>query len=130
MSAINPYEAPTRDVSPGAGTTLLADATAREVFLAWERLRLFYNVTLLLVTLVSLAVLGTEFVNPKRLVFTVVVGGILANICFCAGSCMEGYLNWLGLPRNSTRLLIFIAGLLLSSLFTLAAVYRISYPPF
>jgi hypothetical protein len=90
-------------------------ASADEVFLAWERLRLFYN-AILLVVVVCYFGLETLFIVPFAL-----LPALLANLCFCAGPVAEWYLYLLGMPRRSARWLVFVLGTLLSVVVTLAA---------
>ena len=128
MSAINPYQSPTAVQSstlPGKPI----DATAKEVFLAWEKLRLPYNIVLLLLTVGGFGLLGTGTIGPKELLGNLIGGAVIANVCFCAGPCAEGYLVWIGANRPITRMIVFAVGLALASLLALAEVFRITYPP-
>lgn len=92
--------------------------TARDVFLAWERLRLVYN-----------GLLGLEVLAVKPAVLAdhtqwgYLVGSALgANVCFCAGAAAEGYLDLLGVPRRIGRWLAFGLGCVLAAGVTLASL--------
>ena len=89
-----------------------------------------YNVVLALGALGGLALVGTEFVERRELLKAFAGGAVLANLCFCAGPCAEGYLVWIGTRRRATRVVIFVVGMILASLLTLVTILHIAYPPF
>jgi hypothetical protein len=128
MSAINPYQTPT-DAQPPSLVRSSIDATAKEVFLAWEKLRLSYNIVLLMLTVGGLGLLGTGPAKPLELLGNLIGGAVIANVCFCAGPCAEGYLTWIGANRRITRMILFAVGLAVASLLALAEVFRNNYPP-
>ncbi|HUE74856.1 MAG TPA: hypothetical protein VMP01_28575 [Pirellulaceae bacterium] len=129
MSAINPYQPPIEE-NPAVLSISAVKTTAQEVFLAWEKLRLAYNIVLVLVTLGGLGIVGTEFVNWRQLAVTLAIDAIVANLCFCAGPCLEGYLAWIGAERRITRTIVFVLGTILASLLALVEVYRLTGQPF
>src|SRR5688572_23793886 len=108
MADTNPYQSPSEVNAPASAAASPDEATAREVFLAWEKLRLPYNVVLALVALGGLALEGTEFVERRELLKALAGGAVLANLCFCAGPCAEGYLVWIGTRRRATRVVVFV----------------------
>lgn len=119
--ASNPYQAPPDDppvpgeqARPSAGPE-----SARSVFLAWEFLRVIYNGILVLVVLVREA----SSLNDWELWEYLVQGLIGANLCFCVGPVVEGYVALLGAPRRIVRWFIFVPGMLLACLISLAALY-------
>lgn len=116
MSA-NPYQAPLADPTlpgdlarQGAGTD-----SARSVFLAWEFLRLFYNGILVIIVLVRSASSLAEWDFWELLA----QGFLGANICFCMGPILEGYVALLGAPRRIVRWLIFVPAMLFACAATL-----------
>ncbi len=88
--------------------SLVNEDSARLVFLAWEKLRILFNVGLVWVTLTLLpnwswrSIPWRDYIGPA----------ILANVCFCAGPCAEGYLTWLGANRQLARWMLFVVGFL------------------
>lgn len=99
----------TDDVPPVAKSH--GEASAAEVFVAWERLRLVYNAVLIAVTLV----LGARHLGDERFQIRLVEGAILANALFCAGIVAEGYLALLGFARRPCRITLFALGTLLAA---------------
>jgi hypothetical protein len=91
-------------------------ADSRSVFLRWERLRLPYNAVLLLATGVFLAGLRDELLLPgaPEVVAKLLVGGLLANVCFTAGPLVEAYAAWLGLRARFVTATLFALGTLIS----------------
>jgi hypothetical protein len=92
-----------------------ADATpepsAKQVFVAWERLRVVFNGLLVLETLC----LGLPFILDAGFWVGSIAGAFVANLAFCAGPCAEGYLNWMGLPRTPSRWVLFGLGTLVTA---------------
>jgi len=82
------------------------DPTAMQVFFAWEKLRIVYNV--ILATLVLVAI-GPEI---GAIIEETVVAAILANLAFCAGPFVENYLCWIGGSRRVVRWFAFLLGML------------------
>jgi hypothetical protein len=103
------------------------ERSPREIFLRWERLRVAYNVLLGLVTAGLLATLDDELLLPgmPELLATLLVGCLLANLCFTTGPLVETYLRWLGLRSRGVTTALFAVGVLVSVplvlLFVLAA---------
>lgn len=102
---------------PSAEDTSADSATA--VFLAWEKLRVVYNLALVLVTLL----VGSVGFYAGSFWATAVVGAIIANICYCLGPCLEGYLALIGWPRRETRQFLFLVGTLLAAFLAAAATF-------
>jgi hypothetical protein len=86
--------------------------TAMQVFGAWELLRLVYNLTLVLVVVFWVFFSG-HGLHP-RVVFSLPKEAVVANLCFCAGPVLEGYLFLIGVPRRRARWGLFIIGTLLT----------------
>jgi hypothetical protein len=95
--------------------------SARSVFLAWEILRLVFNAALLLIVLV----VGHLFVTRESLGHLafwrfMAMCAVGANVCFSLGPIGEGYLALLGVRRSTARLLLFLVGLIVSVVLTIA----------
>jgi hypothetical protein len=107
-----PLWEPPLDLSP------VPDVPAREVFLAWEKLRLAYNAALTgLVCLFG----WPDFIDRAFWLF-LVGGAFFANLCFCVGPCAEGYLAWMGIGRRAARWFLFLSGTFLACLLALLAL--------
>ncbi|HZN34158.1 MAG TPA: hypothetical protein VFB80_10075 [Pirellulaceae bacterium] len=78
--SLNPYAAP----QPVVAEASLARDASLTPFLAWERLRVWFNTILVLVVVVS-ALPQRELWFSYRLNYYCIEGAILANICFCVG---------------------------------------------
>jgi hypothetical protein len=89
-------------------TTAMGDRepSAREVFAAWEWLRLVYNLILLAVVFGWICCNGLHLGVASALP----VLAVGANLCFCAGPVAEGYLRLLEIDRRWARWAVFVAG--------------------
>ena len=96
--------------------------SARAVFIAWEQLRVVFNVVLLLLV----AIVGRDFWSEPGFVRFVTKAGVLANVCYCIGPVLEGYLALAGAPRRTLRIALFGGGLVLAC--GLAALVVIAWP--
>lgn len=102
-------------------------ASARAVFLRWERWRIGYN--LVLATLVIfLAVTGGDADSDwRRFTAECLLGALVANVCYFAGPALEAYFQWLGFRHPIFGPLLFATGLLLSmALATLTVMFSLS----
>ncbi len=79
--------------------------------MAWEKLRLVYNAVLAWVVVTTYHL---SFFRSADAWADLIGGAVIANICFCAGPCGEGYLRLLGANRHWARGFLFISGLALS----------------
>lgn len=117
----NPYQSPA--AASHAARSLASrerSDSARTVFLAWEWLRLGYNAVLALVVVVFAGSSLAEFDFWEFLA----LGAFVANICFCLGPVMEGYLSLVGIPRRAVRWLIFVPGVLFACVLAVGALYN------
>lgn len=81
--------------------------SAQSVFWAWEKLRLIYNgvlVTVVFIMVGSAASMTAEFWQ------SLIYRAIAANIWFCVGPVLEGYLAEIGAARSPTRWFLFTIG--------------------
>lgn len=95
--------------------------SAHANFVAWERLRLYYNGALVVLTAgtgLGAALLGTVLGQQDegfaRLLFLGMFGlfgAIPINIAYCVGPVAEGYLVRSGINRGTARRFLFFAGL-------------------
>jgi hypothetical protein len=129
-SSGNPYTAPAAPI--GGGLPAAEEAgpatgeSAREVFLAWEKLRALYCGVLAAESLL----LGIPHLGRPVFWVLLAYGAFVANLCFCVGPCAEGYLALLGIDRRAVRWALWGLGLVLAMLLTGAAVLSFSLRDF
>ena len=87
-------------------------AQARAIFVRWERLRIPYNALLLAVVLLPTSG-GFTWPDPGDFLI-LLMGTVLANLCFLAGPAAETYLAWLGLRSKWVTAVLFVGGVLVS----------------
>jgi len=109
----NPYAPPVAGSEPDD----LQRPALREIVLAWEKLRLWYNAVLLVPGLGVIAGWLNQGASLLIAVVMAVMVAVGANFCFLLGPVAELYLRGLfrdGRPLGRGRLLIFGAGLVVS----------------
>lgn len=87
-------------------------ASARDVFLAWEKLRLVFNAALVLATVLALWLGPPHGRVDGRLLVLLGTRAVLVNIAFCVGPVLESAFAWAGTPRTAVRLVLFTPGCL------------------
>jgi len=95
-----------------------AVATAREVFVAWEKYRLIYNLVLVCETLL----LGMPHWRDPFFWVYVFSCALGANLLFCLGIWAEGYADLVGMKRESARIGLFVLGMVIATGGTLFAI--------
>ncbi len=122
----NPYSAPQSAAAPddGHGGHLHREQLAQigEVFVAWEWLRIWYNVVLACVALVAILLIEPSLLLDVMILEQLAVAAIGANACFLAGPLLEGYVTWWWRPARWLRMPVFILGTLGACLLTLIVV--------
>ncbi len=101
----------------------------KSIFIAWEKLRIQYNLVLLIVFIAITALYFTG--NPSdnqinKIAFPIFILkssflAFIANILYFSGPIFDSYLSWLELKFKYKRHLIFFVGLLFS--ITLELIY-------
>ena len=87
--------------------------TLKQVFFAWEKLRVLYVLALVAVTLSSLPL---EAMKRLDVWIAVAILALGANACYFAGPIAETYLCWFGLRRNIVRSVLFVGGTVFAGL--------------
>ena len=82
----------------------------KPVFIRWERLRILYNLMLILLVLYPYDLATLRLRLPEFLVL--LMGAVLANLCFLAGPIAESYLYWIGIRSRAVTAGLFILGTL------------------
>ncbi len=87
--------------------------TLKQVFFAWEKLRVLYVIVLAVITL---SCLPDDVMGRLDFWLGIAVLAIGANVCFFAGPIVEVYLCWLGLRRQIVRPALFLSGTVFAGL--------------
>ncbi len=125
---LNPYEppqAPTAlSVPPPAAEVDTAGSFAAlgRVVVTWEKLRLVYNVVVGVAALLLTMLMPGHILVRPQLVERIVEGAIFANLCYCAGPMIDGYLTWFGVRHPLITAGLFAAGTFLTVAFAAAVL--------
>ena len=95
------------------------EETAQSAFLGWEKLRVAFNGVLVVVVLLS----AGSALSEEAFWLFVVQGALLANLCFCLGPVVEGYLTLAGSGRQPARWIVFSLGVMAGCLLAYLAVF-------
>ena len=87
------------------------DKSVRDVFLAWEKLRVLY---VALLVFVVLGLDGVRALGDRQSCFAIIEGAVAANVLYFAGPLAEAYFHWLGIRWRWLRMTLFTAGTLLA----------------
>ena len=128
----NPYTSP----QSGPRTTPLDDASADpavlrlarigEVALAWEKLRLPYNLMLAVAALVAVLNFNAGLLADPRALADMLLAALAANACYCAGPLVEGYVTWFFGPVPWLRGVVFVVGSMGAMGLTMGVVVMVS----
>ena len=123
----NPYSTPTATLVDASSSQKPNRYTeVGEVMVMWEKMRLFYNAILIPYSIVVLASsLYTSSPAIASIPEIAIGGGLLANLAFCAGHFVDGYLTWFGIRQRAVTIFLFSTGLL----FTMVMVIVVAFPP-
>lgn len=110
--------------SPRFSLALMANVrlnmNTRAIFKDWERLRIIYNLILLVVFILMSAEayyfreIGAPQSSFYSTLFHAIVYAFIANTLYFAGPALDAYLSWLDIRFKYKRQIIFISGTLLS----------------
>lgn len=125
----SPYVAPANSSMDDSGSRKSSERSllnlGRDVFLAWERLRIVY---LIILALVTLTLAGPTVFSNWRLVRLIIKGSVAANVAYFAGPTIETYVRWLGHERTWPRWVMFGCGTLLSVFLTVGVLTSELWP--
>ncbi|WPD23603.1 MAG: hypothetical protein SD837_03380 [Candidatus Electrothrix scaldis] len=85
----------------------------KEIFKKWEKLRLVYNLILLIVFVIVVAG-KNKVLWDVGLITGWIFDAIGANICFFAAPITESYAYWLGVRGRWITATLFVCGVLIS----------------
>src|ERR1700677_2517035 len=89
--------------------------SADDAFLAWEKMRLAYNVILVGVVLMNCACFSRwSLFQNLSCWWYLACCVVAANVCFCVGPWIEGWLSIAGADRHLVRWLLFLPGVILA----------------
>ena len=116
----NPYVAPDSDSSPIAGVDFAA------IIRRWERLRIVYNGILVSLVLLLTFIVFPGHVSDPLYWARIAAGGLLANLCFLTGPAIEGYGTHFRFWNGAMTLLLFLAGLGLSTFLAIGCIAAVT----
>ena len=131
----NPYQSPQTTDGYGAeaaekGIWHATDAKYMmlgRLVVTWEKLRVPYNLVLILVVLAMTAGAPAWYLPAPYFFWHLCFGSVIANVCFLAGPAVDGYLSWFVLRHPAVTTLLFLAGTGLAAFF---AVASLAFVPF
>ena len=91
-------------------------ARTKAIFLAWEKLRIVYNLILAAIVLGFVVCDPAMRVLNLRYLLALVYLCIVANVLFLAGPAVEAYAAWLGFNTRVLRLVLFGLGTIFAGL--------------
>lgn len=97
-------------IEPDEDYVLPREETANEGFLAWEKFRLAYNLILFVIVLVTLVATGKIATLGIDECLQILAGAFLANVCFCVGPWIEGWIALAGANRSVVRWGLVVVG--------------------
>lgn len=122
---LNPYSPPEAQARPEPERAPVPEFFP--VFVAWEQLRVLYNILLAFRTLIAAPVIVTT-VRPDVLVPNLILCAVAANLCFCGGVVLNGYAWWLGHRSPVVTGLLFALGMGVALLLVPPVVMAIHHP--
>jgi hypothetical protein len=100
-----------------------AQESAKSAFLTWEKFRLAYNLLLsIFVIAASACWFGFDGFQDSEFWWYLVYSALLANVCFCVGPWVEGWLSVAGADREPVRWVLFVSGTVLACGLVLCAL--------
>ncbi len=115
---------------PTCGNNIHPEISARSAFLAWEKLRVVYNLILAIEVLLLSGTQGFSALQDRQFWMLLGQGVFAANFYFCVGPWVEGWLGIAGADRNVVRWLLFVPGMLIACLLSAAVVLLWHFPWF
>jgi len=122
----NPYQSPAATPAAELPPERERYAQLGEVFVAWEWLRIWYNVVLSAVALIGVLVVDPRLLTRINDLEAMAAAAVGANACFFAGPIVEGYVTWWFGPVSWLRKAIFVMGTLGSVLLVVAVIVALN----
>lgn len=128
----NPYTSPQSGPGPtqlevgSTDPTVVRLARIGEVAVAWEKLRLWYNIVLAAVALIAILNINASLLVDPRAMEAMLLAALAANACYCAGPLGEGYVTWFFGPVPWLRGVVFVMGSMGAIGLTMGVVVMVS----
>ncbi len=122
-SDTNPYRLNENEYASNLGAGASPRVDFVPILHRWEKFRLWYNATLITLTLTASVLLAPHFLFRPDYWIQLFVGGLLTNLCFFTGPAIEGYGRYLGIWNIAMSLGLFLAGLFFTSLLAIGFVF-------
>lgn len=122
---LNPYSPPQTEARPESDRPRVPEFFP--VFVAWEQLRVLYNILLAFRTLIAAPVLVTT-VRPGILLPNLLACAFAANVCFSVGVVLNGYAWWLGWRSPIVTGLLFALGMSVALMLVPPVVLALGHP--
>lgn len=123
---LNPYRSPggslASEEAADSGRPSKFEQLGR-LMVTWEMLRMVYNLVGLVPTVLVVLVTQPPIIEVAFCAF-------LANLCYCLGPLIDGYVTWFGFRHRAVTVILFVLGTM--SMLVLALGYAIGtmYAPF
>lgn len=105
-----------------------SSGSARSLFLSWEKLRIWYNLILSAVVVLEVIVSPPPRIDEVAFWWFLLECAFWANVCFCAGPCVEFILSWFWADHDIIREALFFTGTLWSCLLAFGAMLAWGMP--
>lgn len=121
--ANNPYDPPTATLAVSEPIVDDRFHAVGKTMVAWEKLRLIYNIVMGLFVLAVVAISQAMVArNYFEVCAEIAAGGLFANLCYCVGPMIDGYLTWFGVRHRIITIILFICGTILTMFMALAVI--------
>ena len=114
----NPYTAPNVASNPAG----VAGVDFVPIMRRWEYLRICYNAILVAIVLVVTVPIFPQHLTDPAYWAALILGGLLANLCFLTGPAIEAYGTCFRLWNRTATMLLFLAGLGLTALLAIGSI--------
>ena len=129
MQPDNPFQSPQTVADKPRLSAETKYARVGKVVVTWEKLRILYNGVLVAIVVLVFAG-GTVAGRVTDDSFSVwefaemlIVGCLTANVAFCAGPAVDGYLSWFGLRHPAVTLVLFLVGTAVAGLLATGSMF-------
>jgi hypothetical protein len=127
----NPYVSPAHGGTPPANDYV--DVPNKNNFgtiiRRWERLRILYCAVLIVQTLAQAILITPSLVAWPGFWLAVLFGAFVANLCFFIGPALEVYGTYFGFWKQGFTIVLFVLGLMLTSLLAFVSIHSLNAEP-
>ncbi|MBN1766214.1 MAG: hypothetical protein JW860_13215 [Sedimentisphaerales bacterium] len=101
--------------------------TAKDIFLRWEKLRIYYNLIITSVVILLTYHSLPEYIKDAQFLWICVRGFLIANICFTIGAAVNAYIHYMGGRHIGITITLFVIGTGLSVLMVFSRIDAFMY---